>query len=330
MFEEILGQDRIKGILTGSILKNQVSHAYLFTGPRGIGKTYFARAFARALLCTAPAARRPCGMCDACIRLAEGTYPDFITVAPAEGTRSIKITQIRELIRQISAKTYDGNARVCLITHGEAMTVQAQNALLKSLEEPEPGNVFMITAENSEKILPTIRSRCQMLVLEPASPEDIGRLLALKGCDGSRWETIVAQSGGLPGRAMAMMTHQEDETIKNEVFETICAILNHNGFPIFHLAEGLGKEKDGGLTAAEDLILELTGVMEAFVLSGDDGIPEGNRWLRKVRPQVDPHWVSAATEIVFELTRRLGTNANPRMQWEAALFKILALQENNL
>lgn len=330
MFEGILGQERLKALLSSSIRKNQVSHAYLLTGPRGVGKEFFARTFAKAIACSGPMDKRPCGFCDACRRMEAGVYPDFLTLAPAEGKRSIAIAQVRELITAVSTKTFSGNARICLITQGETMTPEAQNALLKSLEEPEPGNVFLITTENTEKILPTIRSRCQVLPLEPLNDGEIRTLLGSRGCtDPGDLRALVAQAAGLPGRAAELLANPEDETLKKEAFSVFCAILRKESFPIFSFADAMGKSKERGVETAEYLITGLTGVMRA--LADPSAEPECDpAWTRQVLPQVDPVRAAAMADCLFELTRRLLTNANPRIQWEACLLKILEIQENSL
>lgn len=323
MFNSISGQERIKKSLTSAVLKNQVSHAYLFVGPDGIGKEYFAETFARILLCEAPPAERPCGVCNSCRQMDEGVHTDFIKIAPAEGSRNIKIGQIREIIRIVSSTTFSGNVRVTLILNGESMTVEAQNALLKSLEEPEPGNIFIITAENAERVLPTIRSRCQTFIFEPLSDGEIKKILSDHGCDPDDIDRLTGESAGLPGRALSMMAGEENEVLKSEAFETIYAILKGDEFPIFRFAEKMSRAKTSGIAVADDLIRVLSDTAEALA-SG--GFSRRNPRAEKLCAVTDVKTAAEAVEILFDLTKRLSTNAQPRIQWEAALLKIFQLR----
>jgi DNA polymerase-3 subunit delta' len=321
MFEGIQGQTALTAMLSASIVKDQISHAYLFTGAEGMGKETFARAFASALVCTADADERPCGHCEACLSFARGTLKDFIHVMPAEGQKTIKIRQIRELITAIAAKTYDGGLRICLITDAHTMTPEAQNALLKSLEEPEANNVFILTAQNPEKVLPTIRSRCQVFALRPLDDETLRQVLEARGCPrGARMEAIIAQSAGLPGKAVDFFENQAAFAIKNEAFDVVYAILDANPCPIFDLAEKLGKSPSDSEAAADALIGAFSTALRA-------GLAAGEGEARGPLGALSPAFARDALDVMFTLTKNLGTNVNPRLQWEAAFLKLYELQE---
>jgi DNA polymerase III subunit delta' len=160
----------------------QLPHALLLRGRAGIGKTVFARAFAQALLCEgkqdpqAPA----CGRCDACNWFAQANHPDFRQVEPEilwaeppddKPSKQIKIEQIRELQDLLAVGTHRGGRRVVLIRPAEAMNTATANALLKSLEEPPPQTLFLLVTSNAARLLPTIRSRCQAVDLNPPAAE---------------------------------------------------------------------------------------------------------------------------------------------------------------
>ena len=202
MFEGIVGQSRARQLLSRAVATEQVSHAYLFTGPAGIGKGSLARGFAKAVLCTAAPDNRPCGFCPSCRHFESGTHPDYLVITPPENG-AIKIDQVRTLISAMGNRPLEGGGRVCLIEDAERMTPDAQNALLKSLEEPEPGNVFILTADNPRKLLPTIRSRCQQLPLEPLTDREILEVLAAHDIDltPEQQEDVLPAAGGLPGQA---------------------------------------------------------------------------------------------------------------------------------
>ncbi|SDY06504.1 DNA polymerase III subunit delta' [Eubacterium barkeri] len=329
MFDQMIGEGRIKEILGNTIRKDQVSHAYLFTGPKGIGKQTLALAFAAALKCTAPLENRPCGTCLACREMAHGNMGDFIRIAPEEGQRSIKIKQVRDLIAAISAKTFDGSLRICLITHAETMTTEAQNALLKSLEEPEPGNVFLITAENGERILPTLRSRCQVLPLEPLSDGEIQTLLKSQGypLGNGEMSRLLAVCGGIPGKALAHVENADEEAIKKEAFSVICDILKGNPMPLFGFSEKLGKSKSDSAMVLDELIVAFSTSLRAEM--GGMGSAGGGPWLSQATPLLKPGAAQGILAILFELAKNLQYNINLRLQWESTLLKIYELQEKS-
>jgi DNA polymerase-3 subunit delta' len=171
--------------------RQTLPHALLLTGRSGLGKTAFARAFAQALLCELPQpGGLPCGECLACRWFEQGNHPDFRLVEPealAEGaaeegegrvkagaapSRQIKIDQVRELQEFLAVGTHRGGARVILVRPAEAMNAATANALLKSLEEPPPRTVFLLVSSTPDRLLPTVRSRCQRISISPAAAED--------------------------------------------------------------------------------------------------------------------------------------------------------------
>lgn len=324
MFEGIVGQDRAKALLSRAVHADQVSHAYLITGPDGIGKGSFARSFAKAVLCTAAPENRPCGFCPSCRHMASGTHPDFLITAPPEGG-TIKIDQIRRLIADMGSRPLEGGGRVCLIESAQKMTAESQNALLKSLEEPEPGNVFLLTADNPRKLLPTIRSRCQQLPLEPLTDDEMLQVFAAHHLDltPEQQENLLAAAPGLPGLALSQLSEDADNGIKTALIPVICDILKHNLMPIFDFAEKAGKDKRQSLESADALI-------QLFVNAAAEAA--GAPLQAAPSPVAELAGVQALTEMAecaAELRKRLETNANPRLQWEAALLRIAEIQENS-
>ena len=158
---DIRGQERALALLAKNAASGRLPHAFLFRGPRGVGKRSTAMAFARFLLCREPADNDACGRCPACHRFAAATHPDIQTVAPR--TAAIKIEQIREMQRSLAFPPLEGSLRVTVIIRAQTMAAPAANALLKTLEEPPEGNLLILTAEENEPILPTIVSRCQVV-----------------------------------------------------------------------------------------------------------------------------------------------------------------------
>jgi DNA polymerase-3 subunit delta' len=181
--------------------RSALPHALLIHGPPGLGKTILARTFAQSLLCETPSAGGfPCGRCPACGWFALGNHPDFRVVepealseatTPTEGeappkagaapSRQIKVDQVRELQGFLSVGTHRGGVRVILVRPAEAMNAATANALLKSLEEPPPRTLFLLVSSAPDRLLPTVRSRCQRVAVTAAAPETALPWLAGQG-----------------------------------------------------------------------------------------------------------------------------------------------------
>lgn len=178
-FSQIIGQERAKKILQNELRLNKVSHAYLFVGPQGTGRMKTALAFTKALFCQYMT-DDVCGKCLACRKIEHGNHSNIYRIGP-EG-QSIKIDQIRELKRQFSYRTWATGWKVCIMEQAEKMTMQAANSLLKFLEEPMSSVVVICITDNGQAILPTIRSRCRMVLFSPHDPELAYKILIKRGC----------------------------------------------------------------------------------------------------------------------------------------------------
>lgn len=160
-FSDIKGQDRVISFLKVSIANNRVGHAYIFWGPAGIGKALTALNFAKALNCENKNEDAPCDQCASCKRIASSNHPDVFLIKPEKDNSGIGIDRIREMIKDITLRPYEAKKKVYIIDGAQGMTLDAQNALLKTLEEPSSESVLILLAESPSGLLPTIQSRCQ-------------------------------------------------------------------------------------------------------------------------------------------------------------------------
>lgn len=206
-FRDIVGQDWVLSFLKQAMASGFLPHALLFVGPAGVGKASTARALAQAVNCQEV---RPdgdaCGACPSCRLLAAGTHPDFLQISPeGEGVNpQIKIEQIRELRRQTGFAPFAGKWRVVVLKPAEAMNEAAANALLKTLEEPPPQNLFILTASGERDLLPTIVSRCRRLTFQ-ALPLRlvVAELQRRRGMNDNEALLVAAIHGGSLGPALA-------------------------------------------------------------------------------------------------------------------------------
>lgn len=163
-FKDVVGHRDIIQYIKGAIQQNKVSHAYILNGPRGSGKKLLANLFAMTLQCESRQPE-PCGECRSCIQTNNGNQPDIITVKH-EKPASISVDDVRTQINgDIMIKPYSSQYKIYIVPEADLMTVQAQNAILKTIEEPPEYAVIFLLTENADSLLPTIRSRCVMLKL---------------------------------------------------------------------------------------------------------------------------------------------------------------------
>ncbi len=175
-FRDITGHEMTVGYLQQAVRSGNVNHAYLISGAPGSGKTLVAEAFAQALLCERGEGEA-CGECPACIKFESGNHPDMIRVIH-EKPLTIRVDEIREqVVSDIEIRPYLGGRKVYLIDEAEKMNVSAQNALLKTLEEPPEYAVILLLTENRDAMLPTILSRCTELPLRPLPDAEVRRWL---------------------------------------------------------------------------------------------------------------------------------------------------------
>jgi DNA polymerase III subunit gamma/tau len=177
-FSELIGQEHIVRTLTNAIELNRVSHAYLFSGTRGVGKTTSARIFAKALNCQSPKGCEPCDVCPTCIEIKQGTSLD---VQEIDGASNNGVAEVRDLVENIQYAASSCKYKVYIIDEVHMLSKSAFNALLKTLEEPPPRVIFIFATTELNKIPETILSRCQCFEFKPLSHKQIVRQLELIG-----------------------------------------------------------------------------------------------------------------------------------------------------
>ena len=227
IFSELRGQARAVEQLRGAWARERLHHGLLFVGPPGVGKARCAEALAALLLCNAPTAEQEaCTRCPACARVAQRTHPDLLSLRrelakSGKPSTELKVTQIRALQQQLSYQAFEGGRRVVLIEEAERLNLAAANALLKTLEEPSPGTYFILLSDAPERLIPTIRSRCQLIRFSPLEVGLLQALLQEQRALGEEEAAFIARlSEGSLGRAAALI---ESELLgeRVELLETL-------------------------------------------------------------------------------------------------------------
>ncbi len=200
----VIGHEWAIELVTRGLEGDRLSQSYLFVGPPRVGKTTLAMYLASLLSCLAPDSK-PCGQCSACRKIAQGLHPDVRVINEEAG--SIKIGQIREMQREIALSPFEGQWRVYVLCDFQQATVEAANCLLKTLEEPPPKVVLILTATESEALLPTIVSRCQVLNLRALPASQVEQALQTYwSVEPARASLLAKLSQGRMGWAVAAST----------------------------------------------------------------------------------------------------------------------------
>ena len=203
-FAELRGHDRPVAFLRDAWRGGRLAHAYFFTGPSGIGKLGAARALALGVHCeTVPF--EACADCAACRTIAAGTHADVRTIAgPAADRRDISIDQVRDLQRELGYRSLSTRPKIGIVNDAELLTQQAQNALLKTLEEPTGDTVLILIGVNAASLAPTILSRCQRVTFAPLPDDDVAAILERHGRPHDEAVALAAYAEGSPGRALGL------------------------------------------------------------------------------------------------------------------------------
>lgn len=224
---KLLGHAWAVDLLSQQIASEQVRHAYLFTGPRGVGRQRLALRLAQALNCTnPPEPGQPCFSCSTCTRIERMQHPDLIIVQAEEESKGLKIEQIREMQRSLALAPYEARYKIALFLNFQEAHPSVPNAMLKTLEEPPPRVILMLTADDPDNLLATITSRCEVLRLRPLPPETVAAgLQNLWGIPAEQADLLAHISGGLPIAAVDLNAAPEALERRNHWLEDFCNLL---------------------------------------------------------------------------------------------------------
>ncbi len=247
----VWGHEAAVAVLQQAIRGSRVRHAYLVAGPEGVGKTTFAQALAQALCCQdPPAPGLMCGVCLACRKIGRGVHPDVQTfslatqaaLAERSGGKntSLSIETVRDVCSTVALRPMESSWRVVILDDAETLQEIAQEALLKTLEEPPPFVVLVLLSDDLELLLPTIRSRCQVVNLRPVPSRAVVDSLLATGIGQERAEEIAALSGGRPGWAHRAAADRKVLQRRMEAVERALAWIMGSGYERLVTAVRLG------------------------------------------------------------------------------------------
>lgn len=245
-FEDILGQEAVIHHFEEALATGKLSHAYILAGDEGYGKHLLAKRAAAAMLCTDESNVHPCGKCASCVQAEAGTNPDIINVVHEK--QLISVGDIRsQVVEDIQVKPYNGKYKVYIIDEADKMNEMAQNALLKTLEEPPAYAVIFLLANNTGSFLPTILSRCITLPLKPVKTEAIADLLVTRyNLPDYMARTCASFSGGSVGKALRYATDAEFVKTRDAVVHLMSGIDNMSHAELMESLNFFGSEKSRG------------------------------------------------------------------------------------
>lgn len=324
----MLGHQWAVDLLQGHVARSEVRHAYLFTGPQGVGRRTLAVRLAQALNCQQPpASGMPCLQCRTCQQIARMEHPDLAIVAADQVGGTLKVDQVRELQHSLSLAPYAARYRVAILLRFEEAHTSAANALLKTLEEPPQQVVLILTAESAEALLPTIVSRCEVLRLRPLSLQDVSQGLQDRwGIAAEESHLLAHISGGRPGYALRL--HQTPELLQQRSawLDDLARLLTSSRVERFAYVESLYKDR-GVLSAVLQVWASLW--RDVMIQASGAAAPIANLdRSEEVGFLVERFGLDGARQTLAALDHTrdlLGRNANTRLAGEVLMLDLPVL-----
>jgi DNA polymerase-3 subunit delta' len=316
---EILGQPRATTHLQNALEQDRLAHGLIFAGPAGVGKRTTALALARALFCTAeiPDGTGGCEQCEDCHLIEAGTHPNLLIqdMARAREEKStasqISIAQIRRLRSDLALRGVRGHRKVAIIEPAEKLTTDAQNALLKTLEEPPAGSVLILVTSNADALLPTIRSRCQRIHFSPLSPSHLATILGRDGYSEEEASNIASIADGSLHEA-ARLSSEESQEQSLQIRERLSGLQTLSTPELLdfaaELASGKGEERRDRMALQGSIFLDWA--RARMVEAAENNDPEGTRASLKILKRI------------HGTTRDLSHYANAQLTWESLLLDL--------
>lgn len=325
----IVGHDHALDLLRRMLLAQQVRHAYLFTGPEHTGKSVVAQRFAQTLLCTGGpdpkiAPTEPCNACLSCRKVMHGNHPDLHVITKAADKQFILIEQIRALQSDAARKTLEGRRNIFIIEGAHQMNLQAANCFLKTLEEPEPDVVLLLTAPDAGLLLPTIISRLQQVPLHLLTSERIRQALE------QQWDVepdeatlIAALAAGRMGWAVEAVENDDLLAERKAMLETLIALPSANTVQRFEIAQRYSAEGNKARAMLELWLLWWRDIVLAAHGSLDLTINIDMRDIIKLHAaKIGPASAERVVRAILNTMESLDQNVNPRTALEVLMLDI--------
>jgi DNA polymerase-3 subunit delta' len=338
---DMIGHQWAEELLRSHITTGTVRHAYLFTGPDSVGKRTLALRFAQALNCEAPPASGGiCGTCRACMTTSDQAFPDLHVVEVGQldevgeldqVSSQVKVKQIRNLQRQLALAPYEGRWRIALLLRFWEASESAANALLKTLEEPAPQVILLLTARSTESLLPTIVSRCEVIPLRALAKSDVESGLIVRGEGEERARLLAGLSAGRPGWAIRLAEDPEMIEKRDAVLSDLLALLNMDRVGRFRYAAQFRPSKKESLPEVRERVV---GLLENWLSFWRDVLilvhkvdassqnPDYASAIESLASNLTPHEVVTTIQSTRRTLQAVHQYANIQLAMEAMLLDV--------
>ena len=320
----LTGHEWAVDMLKKHIVHGTTRHAYLFSGPPGLGRRTLALRFAQALNCPTPVSTGiPCGTCRDCKQIESMRHADLSVVQADSEGGILKVDQIREVRKTLTYKPYQSKYRVALFLRFHEANDNAANALLKTLEEAPSYAVLILTADNPEQLLPTILSRCEVLRLRPLKLEEVQRDLESRGVESGRAKLIAHISGGRMGYAIRLTMDDSLLEKREERLNDLLHLFSASRVEKFAYADKLARDKD---SMRQAILFWLSYWRDVMLRAAQAETPlvnvDRNVEIEGLAGQLD---LSSARKVVTDLENvleQMEKNVNPRLLAEVLLLDL--------
>lgn len=321
----MLGHAWAVELLKGHLINQRVRHAYLITGPQGVGKRTLALRMIQGLNCpNSPSPGNPCRQCITCQRIERMQHPDLNIVQAEEIGGTLKVDQIRELLRGISLAPYEAPHKVALLLRFDEANPNAANALLKTLEEPPPKVKIFLTAQNAEILLPTIISRCELIHLRPVPVDEVAQAL------NNQWSIPIQEAqllahiaNGRPGHALQLHHDEDMMSQRTTLLDDHQSLLTATRVTRFNYAENLARDKS---TFFQTLSVWQSLWRDFMLRASGSSAPITNldreSEIEQLSTQFDLHTAATFLNNLEQTQARLERNSNTRLSAEVLMLNL--------
>lgn len=321
-FADVVGHERIIEVLQRSLRTGKTAHSYLFEGIPGCGRRKSALALIQGMFCK-DMDDDACGVCPSCRKVAGGSHADIHIISPLPDKRDISIDQLREMQRTLSLRPYEAPRKVCLIEPAERMSVNAANSLLKTLEEPPGDALIILLTENAGMLLPTIRSRCQLVRFAPLSPEHVLTLLERNGMDAGTAALLAPLSGGSMQRAQEL--DNESLAARRDAVISRLSLMDINRIAtVFDAAEALSGNREETLELLDLLISFYRDAVHLAAGSGEIVNRAARTAIESIAARNPLNRTMELLETICQTRRDVQQNANPKLALDHLFMNIAA------
>lgn len=329
----ICGHEAAVAFLHEHTKPEKLRHAYLITGPQGVGRTTLALAFIKALNClNPPAPGEFCDQCLVCRQINAGAFSDVTILAPTENHQDLRIDQIREMQQYLALAPYQAQYRIVLIQDFQRATAAASNALLKSLEEPPTRAALILTADAQESLLETIASRCEIIRLRPQPVAEAAKCLeTVYHLPPERAELLAHLTSGRIGAAVALNQNPDLATTYENALDSLEELLPASRRQRLQFVESLSRKKGSLREAATELVsIWLTFWRDVLIAASAAQIDLVNQdrqeLIQKVAHRMSLAQVHAILETCEKALDQLEKYVNPRLVLENLLLSLPILK----